>query len=427
MLKQFIRYVSLNIMGMMGISLYVLADTFFIANGMGANGLTALNLALPMFNVVSGLGLMIGIGGATRYSIMKQTASKEALDKLFALALETALVIGVLIAFTGFFFSRPLSRLLGANETVLQDTSTYLKVLLSFAPVFMTNYTLQCFVRNDGNPNLSMMGTLVGSLLNIVLDYVFIFPCGMGMFGAALATGATPIISILILSTHFINKKNGFSFRVVKIRVRELLRVASLGASSLIGEISSGVVMLMLNMLLLNLSGNIGVAAYGIIANIAIVALSIFTGLAQGIQPLLSAACGTNDTWAIKKCYRYGRIAGFVLAGFIYAFVCIFAEQVSEVFDRDNNVELVKIAAEGLRLYFVGFIFAGFNIVTAMYFNATGRPTPSFVISILRGFLLVIPCAVIMAMLFGIRGVWLAFAVTEAITMFVALSFVRRK
>lgn len=426
MLRQFIRYVSLNIMGMMGISFYVLADTYFIANGLGANGLTALNLALPVFSIVCGIGLMLGMGGATKYAIMKQTVPKEELNRLFGMILETGLIIGIILAFIGMFFSRPLGAMLGADETVIADTSIYLKVLLSFAPVFMVNYILECFVRNDGNPNLSMLGMLIGSVLNVVLDYVFIFPCGLGMFGAALATGATPIVSILILSIHFFKKKSGFSFQRTGIKIKELFRVSSLGVSSLIGELSSGIVMLVLNMTLLRIAGNIGVAAYGIIANISIVALSIFNGLAQGIQPLLSDACGKNDRKVMQKTYRYGWITGFALSFLIYGFIFGLAEPIAELFDRDNNLELIKMAAKGLRLYFIGFIFASFNIVTAMNFSAIDRPKPSFVISILRGVVLVIMSAIIMAILFGITGVWLAFAVAEAMTMIVALGFVVR-
>jgi Na+-driven multidrug efflux pump len=272
-----------------------------------------------------------------------------------------------------------------------------------------------------------MIGILVGTLLNIVLDYVFIFPCGLGMFGAALATGATPSISILILSTHFIKKKNGFSFKRSAVRIRELFHIASLGASSLIGEMSSGVVMLVLNMILLAIAGNIGVAAYGVVANIAIVALSIFNGLAQGVQPLLSDAYGRNDIQSIYKVRKYGWITGLILSGIMYGFIYCFAEPVAELFDRDNNVELVRMAAEGLRLYFVGYVFAAFNIVTAMYFSATDRPLPSFIISILRGIVLVIPCAYLMAFVWGMRGVWLAFAAAEALTMIIATGFVLSK
>lgn len=426
MLKQFIRYVSLNIVGMIGISLYILADTFFVANGLGANGLTALNLALPMFNLVSGLGMMLGIGGATRYSIMKQTASREEVDRLFGLCIETALVISIVFIIIAQFFSVPISRMLGADDTVIGETSTYFKVLISFAPVFMTNYVLQSFVRNDGNPNLSMIGTLAGSLSNIVLDYIFIFPCKMGMFGAALATGTTPMISILILSTHFIRKKNGFGLRLTKLKITEVFHTASLGISSLIGEVSSGVVMLVLNILLLKIAGNLGVAAYGIVANIAIVELSIFNGLSQGMQPLLSTACGTNDKAGAKKIYHYGLVTAVMLAVATYIFIYCFAEPAASIFDRDGNARLVQMAAEGLRLYFLGFVFAGFNLVTAMFFSATDRPKPAFVISILRGVVLIVLCAIVLSNVFGLNGVWMAFAVTEALTMLVALAFVRR-
>lgn len=411
---------------MIGISLYILADTFFVANGLGANGLTALNLALPMFNLVSGLGMMIGIGGATRYSIMKQTVSREEVDRLFGLCIETALAISVVFIIIAQFFSVPISRVLGADDTVIRETSTYFKVLISFAPVFMTNYVLQSFVRNDGNPNLSMIGTLAGSLSNIVLDYIFIFPCGMGMFGAALATGTTPMISILILSTHFIRKRNGFGLRLARPKVTEIFHTASLGVSSLIGEVSSGVVMLVLNILLLKIAGNLGVAAYGIVANIAIVEISIFNGLSQGMQPLLSTACGANDKAGAKKIYHYGLVTAVMLAAATYVFIYFFAEPAASIFDRDDNVRLVQMAADGLRLYFLGFIFAGFNVVTAMFFSATDRPKPAFIISILRGVVLIVLCAIVLSNVFGLNGVWMAFAVTEALTMLVALAFVRR-
>ncbi|MFR5602161.1 MAG: MATE family efflux transporter [Lachnospiraceae bacterium] len=195
---QFFKYVSFNILGMLGLSCYILADTFFISKGMGADGLTALNLAIPVYSFIHGSGLMIGIGGATRYSLLKNGSSRQAMDLVFSRSVLYALGFSCMFVFAGIFFPNQLSRLLGADANVHQMTSSYLQVILVFAPAFMMNNVLLAFIRNDGNPRLSMLAMITGSLSNIVLDYLFIFPMGMGIFGAALATGFAPLISIAI-------------------------------------------------------------------------------------------------------------------------------------------------------------------------------------------------------------------------------------
>ena len=140
-----------------------------------------------------------------------------------------------------------------------------------------------------------MAGMLIGSLANIILDYVFIFPLQWGMFGAAFATGLAPIISMCILTRHYIKKKNHFHFHKSKLSIKQITYICSLGISSFITEIASGIILIVFNLLILNISGNIGVAAYGIVANLALVATSIFTGIAQGTQPLLSENFGQGN------------------------------------------------------------------------------------------------------------------------------------
>jgi Na+-driven multidrug efflux pump len=202
LLKEFFRYVILNICGMIGLSCYILADTFFISNGLGANGLTALNLAIPIYSFIHGSGLMFGMGGATKYSIYRGQKECKNADKCFSNTMSIMFIMAVIFMLTGIFFSEKLTILLGADKGVFSMTKTYLQVILLFAPAFMANDTLTCFVRNDGNPKLSMIGMLTGSFSNIILDYIFIFPLNMGIFGAVLATGLAPVISLFILSNH---------------------------------------------------------------------------------------------------------------------------------------------------------------------------------------------------------------------------------
>lgn len=288
-LRDFARYASLNVLGMIGVSCYILADTFFVAKGMGADGVTALNIAIPIYSLIHGTGLMIGMGGATKFAIYKSQGRDEAGSRVFTCALLMALVLGAIYFLGGAFFSMPLAKLLGAKGSVVGMTNTYLKVLMMFGPFFLLNDTFNCFIRNDGNPKLSMAAMLTGSFSNIILDYVFIFPLGMGIFGAILATGLSPVISLCILSIYKFRKKNSFHIVRARHEGRTFGGILSIGVQSLITELSSGIVVLAFNIIILGLAGNTGVAAYAVIANTSIVAVSIFTGIAQGGQPLISA------------------------------------------------------------------------------------------------------------------------------------------
>lgn len=210
LLREFFRYASLNMLGMVGISCYILADTFFVAQGLGQTGLTALNLAIPCFNLIHGCGLMLGMGGAIRYSILKGQAPRQQTDRLFTALLALAAVLALIFLTAGIFFSRPLTRLTGADQEVFEMTRTYLQVLLLFSPAFLTNDLVLCFVRNDGAPQLATLAMVAGSFSNIVLDMVFIFGLGWGIFGAVFATGLAPLFSLAILSRHLLSRRRAF-------------------------------------------------------------------------------------------------------------------------------------------------------------------------------------------------------------------------
>lgn len=174
-LKDFLRYVSLNILGQMAYSCYTMADTFFVSAKLGSVGLTALNLAFPIFCLMNGIGLMIGIGAGTRYSLAKSRGEKELGNKIFTNAFYMVVAFASLFFLAGILFSGTLVRLLGADDSMFALTNTYLQVMLLFAPAFFLNNLLQCFVRNDGCPGLSMAAMISGSLSNVILDYVFFF------------------------------------------------------------------------------------------------------------------------------------------------------------------------------------------------------------------------------------------------------------
>lgn len=200
--QEFSCYTFLSVLGTLGVSCYILADTFFVSKGLGTSGLAALNLAIPVYNFIHGTGLMLGMGGATRFSVCKSQNRKEDVNRIYTNTIYLAVLFSAVFTLPGILCSDRLALLLGADLSVLEMTNTYLRWLLLFSPAFILNDVLLCFVRNDESPQLAMIAMLIGSFSNIILDYIFIFPMKMGILGAIFATGLSPIISIVMMSPH---------------------------------------------------------------------------------------------------------------------------------------------------------------------------------------------------------------------------------
>jgi len=415
-LALFFRYVSLNVLGMIGLSCYILADTFFISLGLGETGLAALNLAIPVYSFISACGILAGIGGSTQFAAWKGAGRKGTGDRVFTQTLLTAALLSLPLVAAGLFFARPMSLLLGADAATLADTQVYLRTLLLFSPAFLLNQALLFFVRADGGPGLAMAGMLTGSFSNILLDWVLIFPLHMGMAGAVLATCIAPLLSLFVLSFWFTRRKNSFHpVRLAPKQLGGLKRIFALGAGAWITETSSGMVMVLLNLIFFRLRGNTGVAAYGIVANLALVALSIFSGVSQGVQPLFSSQYGAGNRTALHRTLRLALGTALVLALLLWAAILLLSTPLAAVFNQNGEKELTELAANGLRLYFSGFLFAGFNLVLGVLFSCIGRPAASMAVSLLRGILLVVPFALLFS-LAGTQGVWLAVPASELLT-----------
>lgn len=417
--QDFIRYSFFSIMGMIAISCYILADTFFVAQGLGTNGLAALNLAIPTYDFIHGTGLMLGMGGATRFSILKSQNNQKGADTIFTNTVYLGIFFSVIFMLGGLFFSGSLARLLGADQNTFEMTNTYLHVMMLFSPAFIFNDIILCFVRNDGNPRISMVATVLGSLFNVLFDYLFIFPFGMGMLGAVLATGFSPVVGLIIMSPHWLGKKRGFHFRKLVPDADSIRTNISLGFPSLLSQISAAIVMIVFNMLILGLKGNTGVAAYGVIANISLVVLSFYTGIAQGIQPLVSHSYGQKKTDGIRQFLRYAMISMVILSAVMYLILFVFADPIASAFNSEHNAKLQEIAVTGLKLYFTSLVFAGFNIILSMYFTSVEKALPAQIISLLRGLILIIPIAFLFANLWDMTGVWMSFPATELVTAIV--------
>lgn len=419
-LKTYLKYTCLNILGMIGLSCYILADTFFVSKGLGTNGLAALNFAIPVYNLINGAGLMFAMGGASMYSLLAHQ-NKEKGNEIFSHAVFGVVCFAILFMFVGIFGAGRLAALLGASGTVHGMTQTYIRVVLLFSPAFMMNNVLIGFGRNEGRPELAMLAMLCGSIFNIIFDYIFIFPMKMGILGAVLATGFSPIVGMSIMLTHYLSKKSNIKLSRVKIRGKIIGRICSIGTGSLITEVSAGIVMIIFNYLMLEKEGNTGVAAYGVIANISLVVIAIFNGMSQGLQPLVSKAYGSGDGAKARKYLKYAVGNVLILGTLIYGAIFLGANPIARIFNSENNEKLQVLAVEGLKLYFIATVFVGLNIILSIYFSAAGKETKGQMIAILRGFVLIIPLAFVMSAILGVTGIWLTLFMTELFTFLTAV------
>ena len=424
--KQFFKYVSQNIFGLLGTSCYILADTYFIAQAAGTDGVTLLNLCLPIYNLIFAFGSMIGLGAATRYAILRAQGDARA-QRYFSNAIFSVCILAVPFMLVGIFRPDGLLRLMGGDADIVALGMNYARIFLMFTPFFMCNYVVASFVRNDGDPSLAMVATLSGSLFNVVFDYIFIFPMGLGLPGAALATAISPILSIAVCSAHFIKKSNTITFVRKAPSVRLLAQSCQLGISGFVGELSSGVTTTVFNFLLLRLAGNVAVAAYGVVANFALVATAIFNGVAQGAQPLVSQCYGKNEMAGARKLLLLGCGTALGLAALLYGVVFGYTDALTALFNSENSALMAEFAHSGMRIYFVGYFFAGCNIVVAGYLGAVNRPAEASITSLCRGMVAIVVCSLVLSALFGMNGVWAAFPVSEAITLALTVFLLKRK
>lgn len=418
--KQLRRYLLPNILAMIGTSCYILADTFFISLSQGPDGITALNLVLPLYGLIFALGSMIGIGSATRYALGKGSNAPD-YHLYFSNSIIWTLLVGAVFVALGVAVPDGVLRLMGADDTISRVGHNYIRIVLCFAPLFMLNFTCTAFVRNDGAPRIAMAATLLSGLFNILFDYLLMFPLGLGMTGAALATGFSPVVSMSICLLHYLSPRNTIRLTPTLPSLRRLLSACQLGVVAFVGEMSSGVTTMVFNFILLHLAGNAAVAAYGIVANIALVGVALFNGISQGLQPLASACHGSGDTQGQSRIYRHSMFIGLCVSAVVVAVVVTFAGTLVAVFNSQHSAQLADYAIPGLRLYSLGFLFAGANIVKSGFYSATGRGRESSILALCRGVVAIVAFAFLLSHLFGITGVWLAFPAAELFTLLLGL------
>lgn len=424
--KLYWKYLFPTIGAALSTSIYILFDTIFIGQGVGPLGLAALNIVLPLYSIYFGTGLLLGIGGSTLLSIERGRGSEDKANKIFTLSISMGLILGIIYTIVGFVFLEDIAIMLGATKDILPLVKEYMIVVVSGTIPFILGNALAAFIRADKAPRKAMIAVISGGIFNITLDYILVFPLDMGMGGAAIATVVSSVVSCIILLTHLISNENTLKFVRGFYNLKHIKGIAKCGIPSLFTEVSVGFVILIFNNQILKVLGEDGVTAYSIISNTAIIAVALFNGICQTIQPLVSINYGASLKERVLQFRKIGIVTA-VIVGFLLFMICtLFSENIVRIFVSPTE-SVLNIAIDSIRLYSIAFLIMGVNMIFGAYFQAVEWSREAFIIVFCRGLLFVTTCVFILPSIIGVNGIWLSVPIGEVLTLAIALIISKKK
>ena len=423
--KLYFKYFFPTMCAALSTSVYILFDTIFIGQGVGSKGLTALNISLPIYSIYFGTGLLIGIGGSTLMSIEKGRGRLDKANKIFTLSFILGLILATIYCIIGFVFLEEIALILGATKEIMPFVKEYMVVVVIGTIPFVMGSVMAPFIRADKAPKKAMFAVIFSGFLNIILDYIFVFPLDMGMRGAAIATVFSYTISCLILLTHLLSKNNTLRFKKEFYKLSYITRIFKCGLPSLFIEVSLGFVIFIFNIQILKIIGDDGVTAYSIISNTGIIAVALFNGISQTIQPLISINMGANLKERADKLRNLGLSTALVIGVAFFILCIVFPESIVRIFVKPTDTVLA-IAINSIRIYSIAFIIMGINMVSGAYFQSIELAKESFIIAFCRGLLFVSICVFVLPLFIGINGVWLSVPIGELLTLIATVIFLKK-
>ncbi len=426
LLKQFFHFSAATVASLMVFSLYSIVDGLFVARGVGEYAMTAVNLSVPFVNLLFSIAVIFAVGTSTIIAYLLGQKNAQSANKLFSQNLVTLVVIGVTISVLVLAFTEPLARLLGAEEVTLEYTIHYLQGLAPFAVCFMISYNLEVLVKTDGRPRLALVTVCVGCVTNCVLDYLAIFHWGLGIWGAAAATGVSQLLTCLIYLTHFLGKHT--TFHPVRFRMdwKIYRRLLPIGISDGLTELCNGLMIFLFNHTILRCIGTDGLVAYTIIAYANTLVINITMGVSQGSQPLISFQNGRGDGTAIGNLLRYGLRTMCGIAAVCFTVLFLAAPKLVAVYLPEAGAEMLTFATDAFRRYSLCYLPVGFNIYIAGFLTAMERPLPAVSISTGRGLILQGSILLLLAAVLGGGSIWFAPVISEVLCLGLSVFFLLR-
>lgn len=417
----YIQYAIPSVLGMLAVSSAAVIDGFFVGHYVGASGLAAINLAMPIFSLFFGLALMLGVGSSVVSGKLIGEGNIALANVMFSKTIIAVGLLSLALIAMLYLILEPFLKAFGAAGDLLTDTSTYVTLFLPFIPFLMVGIVLDYFVKIDNRPNLAFSALLLSALINIFLDWLFIVHFKHGISGAALATGISQLALIFILLPHFFSKKAAIKFTRSTGQWLAIIKAGSNGASEFINEASVGITALIFNYVMLKTFGVDGVAAYAVISYLIWFSIMINFGISDSLQPLISKNYGAKRPDRIVKFLTYAFMSVLVSGVSIVALIFVLPNTLAEIFLQSNDVDAINIVLTFSTLIWPLFLFNGVSLVISAYFTAIHKPLPSGSIALCRSLILPIILVYLLPKYFGYTGIYLAIPVAEFLSMVLAI------
>lgn len=418
-----IKFTIPSMVMMMVMSLYTVADGLFVSRLIGTDAFSAVNIIYPMMSLVIGLGTMFGTG--TTAIVSKKLGEKKHLEarQILSFIILVTMIIGGVCTVISWIFLDKIIYALGANEEIFAYCYGYGLPLIFFFVCDILQCQFQCLYIADGKPHMGLIVTTIGGVTNIILDYVFIAQMHMGISGAALATGigySVPAIYGLCYFT--MNKKGNLYFVKPKLKWRALSHAVANGSSEMVTYLSGSITTLLFNIIMMKLIGQDGVAAMAVLLYLDFMLIALSMGYSMGTAPLISYNHGSGNKEKLRRIYKISIFLCGAIGLFMSMVTIIFAKDLASIFAEKHSA-VYELAAAGLKIYAIGYLFKGFNVFSSAMFTAFGNGHISALLACLRSLVLLSGTLMLFSHFFGVSGVWFASPAAEGIAFIVSLLF----
>lgn len=422
-----LRFTFPSVIMMIFTSIYSVVDGLFIANCVGSNALSAINIVFPAIMVLGAFGFMLGAGGSAEVGRALGEGKEDLAKKYFTTLILTILSVGAVLSLTVYLFIEPISRLLGATDLLIDDCVVYGRILAAGNVFFMLQTAFQTFFVLSEKPKLGLLFTISSGITNMIFDFVFVYLFEMGVAGAAFATVMGYAVGGVIPLFYFA-RKNGSLLRFTKTSLypRMLLASAANGSSEMVSNLSASVVTMLYNWQMLRLLGEGGVAAITSIMYINFIFVAVNIGFSIGAAPIVSYHFGAKNTPELHNVFRKSLSVIAVVSLAMFAAAEGLSSLLISLF-LSSDPEFAAIALHGLRVASVSFLLAGVNIYASSFFTALCDGKISAIISFLRALVFPVTALLTLPYLLDVEGVWLSLVVSDALAFAVSVFFLFAK
>lgn len=425
--RKLLNFVLPSIVMMVFTSIYGVVDGLFVSNYAGKTAFAAINLVMPFIMVLGGMGFMIGTGGTALVAKVLGEGEKKEANRYFSMMVLVTLLLGVALSVVGVIFMRPVSRLLGATEAMMDDCVLYGRIVIAFTFTFMLQNVFQSFLIVAEKPKLGLGVTVAAGVTNMVLDALFVGGFGWGIAGAAVATGLSQCVGGILPLIYFLRPNNSL-LRLCKTRLelRPILKACGNGSSELMSNISSSFVSMLYNFQLLRFAGEDGVSAYGVLMYVQFIFVAIYVGYAVGSAPIVGFHYGAKNHNELKNLLRKSTLlmasSGVVLTILAMAL----AGPLAKIFVGYDQ-GLYDLTRHAFRVFAYSFLLAGFNIFASSFFTALNNGVVSAAISFLRTLIFQTASVLLLPLVLGVDGVWWAIFAAEVFASLISVAFLFAK